>query len=135
MEEKGYSQCRPCGLVDIDRRVYRYRSTPPSDAELRGRLKELASQRRRTLRSGARFGLLSRSSSIPLCGLEHGALPEHRMHDDGQAAGKRDPRLAHGGALGDRQRPILQLQRPSVTRQHDVGRFIEQRSHPPVTTF
>lgn len=31
------------------------------------------------LRSGARFGLLSRSCSIPLCSLEHGALPEHRI--------------------------------------------------------
>ncbi|CDX24925.1 hypothetical protein MPL3356_490014 [Mesorhizobium plurifarium] len=47
MEEKGYSQRRACGLVGIDPRVYRYRSTRPDDAELRGRLKELASQPRR----------------------------------------------------------------------------------------
>lgn len=47
MEEKGYSQRRACGLVGIDPRVYRYRSTRPDDAELRGMLKELASQRRR----------------------------------------------------------------------------------------
>jgi putative transposase len=47
MEEKGYSQRRACGLMGIDPRVYRYRSTRPDDGELRGRLKELASQRRR----------------------------------------------------------------------------------------
>lgn len=47
MEEKGYSQRRACALVGIHPRVYRYRSTRSDDAELRGRLKELASQRRR----------------------------------------------------------------------------------------
>lgn len=47
IEEKGYSQRRACGLVGIDPRVYRYRSTRPDDEELRKRLKELASQRRR----------------------------------------------------------------------------------------
>ena len=36
-----------CGLAGIDLRVYRYRSTRPDNAELCGRLKELASQRRR----------------------------------------------------------------------------------------
>ncbi len=45
--EKGYSQRRACGLVGIDPRVYRYRSTRPDDTELRQRLKELASERRR----------------------------------------------------------------------------------------
>jgi len=47
MEEKGYSQRRACGLVGIDPRVYRYRSTRPDDAGLRTRLRELASERRR----------------------------------------------------------------------------------------
>jgi putative transposase len=47
IERHGYSQRRTCGLVGIDPRVYRYRSTRPDDVELRGRLKELASQRRR----------------------------------------------------------------------------------------
>jgi Transposase and inactivated derivatives len=47
MEKKGYSQRRACGLVGIDPRVYRYRSSRPDDAELRGRLRELAAERRR----------------------------------------------------------------------------------------
>ena len=47
IEHKGYSQRRACGLVGIDPRVYRYRSTRPDDAELRQRLRELASERRR----------------------------------------------------------------------------------------
>jgi putative transposase len=47
IEDKGYSQRRACGLVGIDPRVYRYRSTRPDDAALRIRLKELASERRR----------------------------------------------------------------------------------------
>ncbi len=47
MENKGYAQRRACGLVGIDPRVYRYRSTRPDDAALRSRLRDLASQRRR----------------------------------------------------------------------------------------
>ena len=47
IEEKGYSQRRACGLVGIDPRVYRYRSTRPDDAGLRTRLRALASERRR----------------------------------------------------------------------------------------
>ena len=31
--------------------------------------------------------------------------------------------------------PILQLQRPFVARQHDVGGFVEQGSQPPVAAF
>ena len=47
MENRGYSQRRACGLVGIDPRVYRYRSTRPDDAALRARLKLLAAERRR----------------------------------------------------------------------------------------
>lgn len=47
IEQKGYSQRRAHGFVGIDPRVHRYRSARPDDAELRRRLKELASQRRR----------------------------------------------------------------------------------------
>jgi putative transposase len=46
IEHQGYSQRRTCGMVGIDPRVYRYQSARPDDAELRKRLKELASQRR-----------------------------------------------------------------------------------------
>ncbi len=47
IEAKGYSQRRACGLVGIDPRVYRYLSIRSDDANLRQRLKELASERRR----------------------------------------------------------------------------------------
>lgn len=47
IEHKGYSQRRACGLVGIDPRVYRYCSKRPDDADLRKRLRELASERRR----------------------------------------------------------------------------------------
>ncbi len=42
INEKNYSQRRACGLVGIDPRVLRYRSTRPDDAGLRQRLRELA---------------------------------------------------------------------------------------------
>ena len=47
MKEKQYSQRRACGLVGIDPRVYRYRSTRGDDGKLRIRLRELSSERRR----------------------------------------------------------------------------------------
>ena len=47
MEEKCYSQRRACALVGIAPRVYRYQSSRPDDGELRQRLKELSSERRR----------------------------------------------------------------------------------------
>ena len=45
--QRGYSQRRACALVGIDPRVYRYRSRQPDDTDLRHRLRELASERRR----------------------------------------------------------------------------------------
>ena len=39
MKERGHSQRRACGLVGMDPRVYRYRSTRSDDRELRGRLR------------------------------------------------------------------------------------------------
>jgi hypothetical protein len=47
MNEKNYSQRRACGLVGIDPRVYGYRSSRADDADLRHRMRELASERRR----------------------------------------------------------------------------------------
>jgi hypothetical protein len=36
---------------------------------------------------------------------------------------------------GDRQRPVLQLKRSLVARQHDVGGLVEQGSHRAVAAF
>ncbi len=47
MKEKSYSQRWACTLAGIDPRVYRRRSKRPKDTELRGRMNELASERRR----------------------------------------------------------------------------------------
>ena len=47
MTEKNCNQRRACALAGIDPRVYRRGSTRPADAELRERLKELSSERRR----------------------------------------------------------------------------------------
>lgn len=47
IQEKNYSQRRACRIVGIAPRVYRYRSKRPDDEELRVRLRELASERRR----------------------------------------------------------------------------------------
>jgi len=47
MTEKRYNQKRAGALVGIDPRVYRRVSKRPADTELRSRLKELSSERRR----------------------------------------------------------------------------------------
>jgi putative transposase len=43
----GLSERRACCIVSADRKMVRYRSCRPSDAELRDRLRELANARRR----------------------------------------------------------------------------------------
>ena len=47
IEMKNYSQRRACALVGMAPRVFRYRSRRPDDVDLRQRLKELSSERRR----------------------------------------------------------------------------------------
>jgi len=47
MTQKGYRQRRACALAGIDPRVYRRPSSRPEDADLRARLKDLSSERRR----------------------------------------------------------------------------------------
>jgi hypothetical protein len=42
------SERRACSIVGADRKMIRYRSSRPSDAELRGRLRDLANERRRS---------------------------------------------------------------------------------------
>src|SRR4051794_31222179 len=41
------SERRACSIVGADRKMVRYRSRRPSETELRGRLRELANERRR----------------------------------------------------------------------------------------
>ena len=41
------SERRACTVIAADRKMVRYRSRRPADAELRSRLRELANQRRR----------------------------------------------------------------------------------------
>ena len=47
VREKGYSQRRACRLVGLHPKTYRYATKRSGDEELRRRLRELASQRRR----------------------------------------------------------------------------------------
>src|SRR3954454_22918694 len=63
------------------------------------------------LHSGARLDL--RLVDVARLGrFELGAVLQHGMHDDREAPGKGNPRLAHSRSPGDRQCPILELQRP-----------------------
>ena len=43
----GLSERRACSVVGADRKMIRYRSSRPPDAALRGRLRDLANERRR----------------------------------------------------------------------------------------
>jgi putative transposase len=47
IEEKSYSQRRACGLIGMEPKTYRYASWRGDDVDLRQRLRELASLRRR----------------------------------------------------------------------------------------
>ena len=64
IREKGYSQRRACGLVGLHPKSYRYVSKRLGDEELRARLRELASQRRRF--GYRRLGLLLARQGIRL---------------------------------------------------------------------
>jgi len=47
MKTKSYNQRRACALAGIEPRVYRRKAKRPEDTELRARMKERASERRR----------------------------------------------------------------------------------------
>lgn len=64
IREKDYSQRRACGLVGLHPKTYRYASKRTGDEELRPRLRELASQRRRF--GYRRLGLLLARQGIRL---------------------------------------------------------------------
>ena len=64
VREKGYSQRRACGLVGLHPKTYRYAPKRSGDEELRRRLRELASQRRRF--GYRRLGLMLKRQGIEL---------------------------------------------------------------------
>ncbi len=64
VDDKSYSQRRACRLVGLQPKTYRYASKRTGDEELRSRLRELASQRRRF--GYRRLGLLLARQGIRL---------------------------------------------------------------------
>jgi putative transposase len=64
VREKGYSQRRACGLVGLHPKTYRYASKRTGDEEIRAKLRELASQRRRF--GYRRLGLMLKRQGIKL---------------------------------------------------------------------
>ena len=64
VREQGYLQRRACGLVGLHPKTYRYASKRSGDEELRIRLRELASQRRRF--GYRRLGLMLKRQGIKL---------------------------------------------------------------------
>ena len=64
VREKSYSQRRACGLVGLHPKTYRYVPKRSGDEELRKRLRELASQRRRF--GYRRLGLMLKRQGIKL---------------------------------------------------------------------
>jgi putative transposase len=64
VRERGYSQRRACGLVGLHPKTYRYAPKRAGDEELRGKLRDLASQRRRF--GYCRLGLMLRRQGIKL---------------------------------------------------------------------
>ena len=115
------SERRACSLVAADRKMIRYRSRQPPDTELRARLHELASQRRRF--GYRRLYILLRDEGEP-----SGINRIYRLYrEEGLAVRKRRTRRK---AVGTRA-PILS--RPSQT---PVGRSISSTtSSPAVAAF
>jgi len=64
IQEKSYSQRRACGLVGLHAKTYRYASKRTGDEEVRIRLRDLASQRRRF--GYRRLGLLLARQGVRL---------------------------------------------------------------------
>src|SRR5262249_25616609 len=114
----GSAGCRAARLKSQSANWPRATQSPPSSAPSRGR------------RSARELGSISSSGEAArLCWFELGAVLQHGVHDNGEATGERDLRLAHCRSLGDREGPFLELQRPLVADQHDVGRLVEKRAN------
>ena len=100
----GLSERRACSIVSADRTMIRYRSRRPPDTELRGRLRELANERRRF--GYRRLFILLRREGEP-----SGINRIHRLYrEEGLAVRKRRARRK---AVGTRV-PILVEARPNA---------------------
>jgi len=100
----GLSERRACLIVGADRTTVRYRSCRPADAELRGRLRELANERRRF--GYRRLFILLRREGEP-----SGVNRIHRLYrEEGLSVRKRRARRK---AVGTRA-PILIEARPNA---------------------
>ena len=100
----GLSERRACLIIGADRTTVRYRSCRPADAELRGRLRELANERRRF--GYRRLFILLRREGEP-----SGVNRIHRLYrEEGLSVRKRRARRK---AVGTRA-PILVEARPNA---------------------
>jgi putative transposase len=103
-DKLGLSERRACSIVSADRTTIRYRSRRPPDTELRGRLRELANERRRF--GYRRLFILLRREGEP-----SGINRIHRLYrEEGLAVRKRRARRK---AVGTRA-PILVEARPNA---------------------
>jgi len=103
IENKGYTQRRACGLVGMEPRVYRYRSSRPDDAGLRKRLRELAAERRR-------FGYRRIHVMLQRQGIDMNLKKLRRLYREEKLQVRR--RGGRKRALGTR-RPMLVPERPN----------------------
>ena len=98
---KNYSQRRACGLVGLHPKTYRYATKRSGDEELRSRLRELASQRRRF--GYRRLGLMLERQGInlnrkKLCRLyQEERLPVRKRGGRKRALGTRAPMVIPRG--------------------------------------
>jgi hypothetical protein len=66
---------------------------------------------------------------------ELSTVSQHGMHDDREAPSERDPRFSHRRSSGDREGPVLELQRRLVAGQHDVCGLVQKCANPPIAAL
>ncbi len=104
----GLSERRACSFVGADRKMVRYQSCRPPETELRGRLRDLANERRRF---GYRrlFILLRRAAAAGRRAIRH--QPHLSALPGGRADGAQAPSAATSGGT---RAPILVEARPNA---------------------
>ena len=105
VRERGYSQRRACGLVGLHPKTYRYAPKRAGDDELRGKLRDLASQRRRF--GYRRLGLMLRRQGIKL---NHKKL--YRLYKEERLSVRR--RGGRKRMLAPDGKPVVQVPRPAA---------------------